>query len=264
MKLLFIKLFFFIGIFASYNSYGQFTYIEAGLNNTNIAYKKSVPSNSYKTHYHGFSIRINAISRIVRNFGVGGELNVPLAQGNSFNFRGAKTISGSSFSSFDDVVNNNRYVPQKFDYSFKNSISASLFVRIYLSTDLNPYVDIKISYLSITERFILKRDELPATEVYGNYIPNLPAVDIEYEKTHNLFTPGFAIGLQPHLSDKLFINFNIGFDIYNFGHENNGFSYPVVYDYDYFNDIPKVVVLESKATNTRAGLLINLGMGYFF
>src|SRR5690606_14207090 len=136
---------------------------------------------------------------------------------------------GGTFLEFEDPVNKNRYVPQEFDYSFRNSISGTLFGRIYLSTIVNPYIDVKFSYVGVTERFIFKRDEIPAAIIYGDYVPGVPASDFDYEKKHKLFVPGFAIGIQPHVSKNLFINFSFGMDFYSF--QNEGFSYPVVYDW---------------------------------
>lgn len=261
MNLHYIKLLIAIILFSTSYVNGQFTYLEAGLNNTNVLYESPSRMNS-NTHYHGLSFRISAVSRFIRNVGVGGELNVPLAQSNGFSFTGSDTQNDDIFLGFEDAVNNNRYVPQEIDYSFKNVISGSLFGRIYLSTILNPYVDVKISFVSVKERFIFKRAEIPAAIVYGNYIPKIPASDIEYEMKHKLFVPGFAIGLQPHVSEKLFINFNFGMDFYSF--KGGGFSYPLVFDYDGFKSSPKIVNLESKASNTKAAILINLGVGYFF
>lgn len=250
-----------VGLFSTHFANSQFTYLEVGVNNTNVLYESPSRLNS-NTHYHNFSLRVNAISRFIRNFGIGGEINIPLVQGNGFDFTGSYSPTGGTFLDFEDPVNNNRYVPQEFDYSFKNSVSGALFGRIYLSTILNPYIDVKLSFVSTTERFIFKRDEIPAVLIYGNYYPKIQANDIDYQMKHKLLVPGFAFGIQPHVSKKLFIDFSLGVDLYTF--KNDPFSYEVIYDWDAHNGSAKTVLLESKARSTKAGVLINLGMGYFF
>lgn len=247
-----------IFIFLGSHSYSQFTYVELGFNNTNVLYGNTSSSGS-RTDYHNFSLRVSAITRFIRNFGIGAELNIPLVQGNSFSFYKAYTPDGSYFSNSD--FTGGTYSAQEYDYSFRNSISGSLFGRIYLSTVLNPYIDVKMSYLNMTEKFIFQREEI---EPYYNYdwVYGTDAVNINYEKKHQLIIPGVAIGLQPHLSKHLFMNVSFGMDFYTF--KDKGFAYPIVHNWSTVHDKNEIVIIESKARNTKAGILINLGVGYFF
>jgi hypothetical protein len=250
----------FFTLFCAPAFHAQFTYIEVGVNNTNVIYGTNLV-NSFRTDYHGLSLRLNAISRITRNIGIGGEVSIPLLQGNSFSFRNSRTLTDGEFTSFE-TAQTNIYSPQEFDYKFKNSIVGTFLGRFYFSTKLNPYLDIKFSYLNVTELFVFKRAYIPSIDQFGQVVPGIPESDLKYEKIHKLIVPGFTMGLQPHLNDNLFFNLNLGMDFYRF--ESGGFSYPIIYSQDQLNYSDKIVVLESMARNTKIGVSINLGFGYFF
>src|SRR5690606_36884014 len=119
-------------------SLAQYTYIEGGLNNTNINYGNTGNSGG-RTDYNNICYRLNGVARLIRNFGIGAELNVPISERNSYSFYDAHEPDGSHFFGFDY---DQRYNPYQMDYTFENAISWAIFGRFSLHTKINPYVDV--------------------------------------------------------------------------------------------------------------------------
>ena len=243
----------------STSSLAQYTYIEAGINNTNINYANTGHSGG-RTDYRNICFRLNIVTRLIRNFGIGAELNVPFFEKNSYSFHDAHEPDGSYFWGFDY---NERYTPQKMDYTFQNAASGAIFGRFYLSTIINPYIDVKLSFSKITEEFTFQRAYLPAIYDYYDSEDEIPAVNINKVVVHKMVVPSIAFGLQPHIGKHAFINFNFGLDIYNFG-KNSGFTYDLTHSWDIIDDKHNIVRIESKAKNQRSGIFFNLGAGYYF
>jgi len=251
-------------VFLLFNANSQFTYINASGGYEGL----SLNSNPGKTltGLKSITTSVSVISRFKRHFGVGAKFSIPVNQKFEFSFRNSETYLNGIFT--DDYITNptSRYYAQEYDYNvdYKNIIS--LFGRVYFDKYVNFYSDISISFLKMNESFSFYRAYVPP--VFGDYSvdfkPSIPEQSFEFDKEYTLFSPGLRIGLSPHITDNIYIDFNFGWDLLFFGEKNFEFSTPFEYSYGSNNKPPNVVKLESQASGTKALFSTNLGVGFYF
>ncbi|MEX2589972.1 MAG: hypothetical protein WD334_07180 [Chitinophagales bacterium] len=262
-------------------SFAQFTYVEGGfgINNATIG---SATISEDRTSVFAFNINAQAVFRPIRNLGVGIGFGYPIYQRSKFGFSNAPTTGISSF--YDGFryseyfEEENRYVPQEFDYTFKQGIKASIFARVFFETYVNVYADVRLSYSPVKEKFVFKREYAPpiyfpeddiAQFSGGVEYGEVPARDIDYNKTHHLLIPGFSTGIMPHVTDHLFLDINIGFDLWIFGQDKSfeyqiPFQWSTDYSSDPINGNHEYVTLSSQARGVRPSFVLNVGLGYYF
>lgn len=233
----------------------QFTYLEAGLGNTNVVNSSRSQPDLY---YHNISVRLSGLVRFKKHIGVGGELNVPVLHHNrSYSAGGIERYFKRHASPY-------QYLPQDIDYTFRNTISGSLFARFFADSKVNLYGEVRFTVVQMKERFVFNRDYVAPYESWsGESYPEVDAVYIDETLKHMLFAPGLAIGAQPRLGKKFFINFKVGVDFYFFN-DNKRTNYEITNSYNPTYSYTSTETIGNYGRGVRFPVIINLGFGYFF
>lgn len=249
--------------------FSQFTYLQGGAGYQATFFHRSSDITTEVTLNHAINLNVKFIHRPIRNFGIGAGFAYPVFQNTKFSFIGAETNSSySTFRNFEEFYSTERtrkYQPEEFNYQFKQSFTGEIFARGFIDTYVNAFVGLNFSYSRMEETFVFKRSyKAPTYYSTGNISSEeLVARDYNYTEVHNLFIPGFSLGIMPHVTDHLFLTFHFNLD-FMIPASANGFRYTVEYDWDSGNDRHNTVVLESQADGLFISPSINIGAGYFF
>lgn len=260
----FVFYFYFLLFFIPLSSSAQFTYVDLGITQSKILMAgKSLYSKQTRVHVTEFNL--GGLVRFRRHLGIGLDLGIPIAQKSAYSFRGGRYEDNLSTGIVED-----RYKPQEFEYTIRQSAKLKLIGRVYFGVKSNWFLDLRVSALKLKSNLVLER---AAQEEFNNgnfsyFRPALEAVSI-HEKQDDLFIiPGLAIGFQPHLGERFFMNFNLGFDFYTF--KGDGFSYSVPWETYYSNQqgveslIERVATITSPPAATKLSLSGNIRFGMFF
>lgn len=248
-------------LFFYFNANSQFTYINVNGGYEGLSLNSKLGSTL--TGVKSYTASISVISRFKRHFGLGAKFSYALNQNFEFSFENAKT-DGNKFNDKSVRSPISRYYAKDYSYDISYQNFGAIFGRFYFDKILNTYSDVSISFLKINESFSFQRDYVPPYngEFESNYRPSIPAENLSYNSDYNLISPGIRFGLSPHITDNLFVDFNLGWDFVFF--KKNSFQYVVPYDYDIVDDWHNYVTLESQASGTKTMFSINLGIGFYF
>lgn len=248
------------------SSIAQFMYLDVGLSQSKLKLNK-IGVFGKQTKLNTTGLQVGGLWRFNRFLGVGIDVGIPIAQKSTFTFYGSKTDPFSpAFSDFNKGYSSSRYWVYDLDYSLKQSVKLGLVGRVFFAGTSNLFVDLKFSTLKIKESLILNRMAKAAIVDYNYYDESRPAVEglaINEKKEELSIIPGFAIGWQPHLGERFFMNMNLGFDFYIFK-KNPSFSYVIPYDYDSYQKREYHVNIASQAVGTKLVFSGNLRFGMFF
>lgn len=216
--------------------FSQFTYLDISVGNKFM--KISKQKHSYTNRYNQTNIHVNGLWRFTRQFGIGATASIPIRQGGKYN------IQAEDHNTISKIDMEHYGIP--LDYFFRESAKFSINGRIYAGIKRNFYVDGRISMFSFTENLTVNAKSLE-------------------KNTFKQVAPGFSIGMQPHLSEKLFMNLNMSFDFYKFkdiGFKNgNKLNNPDTYGIPVYTNM---VYFKSQVPEKKMAFSANLGFGYFF
>jgi hypothetical protein len=237
------------------SAHAQFIYFNVNTGYAITPYESS--SNlgiSSNTHHQSFILSPGILYRPIRNLGIGLDVTIPVAQGNSFSF---KTQSFNAWT-HNSLGNSGRYKPRTVEYDIKHSISFSLYARLFLLKNTRLFVDIKYTNISIQEDLEFERTYKPPTYFStGNLYENeVPGASFNYSKKHAIHAPGIGVGYFHHLSKFIAFNAQIGADVLLF--DDKGFAYFVQYEEN------KYTTLSSKISSIEVMYSIKIGASYFF
>lgn len=255
----------------SFSSTAQFTYFDVGISQSSVVFsgKRTLLFGEF-TKLNTTQIHAGGLWRFNRFFGVGLDVGIPLAHQSKYTLKYA-TAAFPSYKNNGDYFTNytqDRYKPEKFDYTFKQSAQFGFVGRIFVGGVSNFFVDVKVTGLKLKENFVFQR--AAKAEIYSQYNdesrPALKAENIRENNDHLIIIPGLAIGWQPHLGERFFINFNLAYDFYIMGEER--FSYWVPYstetDYSANYTATYSVKLASQLTGNKLAITGTVRFGMFF
>lgn len=250
----------FITTFLFFNSLGQFTYTNVSGGYEGISFASSFGSKL--TSISSFSPSVSFVSRFKRHVGVGAQFSLPVAQSTKFSFDDAFT-SSSSFRDYYVTNPSERYYAQEYDYDFQYNSYTSLFLRFYIDRKINFYVDGQFSFTQISESFQFKRPYVPQSYGITGGVdrPSIPEENLDFQNTKNVLSSGVKFGLTPHITDHLFLDFNLGWDFLFLGMRS--FSHAVPFKYD-FEGGHEYVTFRSQIHGVKTLFSIRLGVGYYF
>jgi hypothetical protein len=251
-------------VFLLFNARSQFTYINVSGGYEGLSLYSN--AGSTLTGVKSFIASVSAISRFKRHFGVGFEFSLPISQNFDFSFKNSETSSGVFFEKkvTDILINDefNRYFAYQYNYNVSYQSIISLFGRIYFDSYLNFYTDVNVSYLKVSEAFTFVRPYYSSYGSGNNFIPEIPAENINYNEEYNFISPGLRFGLSPHITDHLYLDFKIGVNFILF--DKVSFEYRVPYDYSNYDNLHQYVIFESQASGLKTIFSTSLGIGFYF
>lgn len=254
-----------IGVLSPDNAIAQFTYVKAGVGYSNLPIETSASYSS--TIFQQLNIGISGMYRPIQNFGVGANFKYPIIQFNSFTFRndgnsmGPPSFRDWEMSTGSDV--RNRYMPNTYDYSFRQSAVFELFGRLFIGKEAALFVDFKYSRFTIEEQFTLYRAYQPqVTTEFSQPYPAIDALNINDVTRHVLNAPGLSVGFLNHLTDYLYFDVALSADFIIFN--ESGFSYDIEYDIDVPSRTPLEVRMESQTDGLKPLFSLSFGFGLFF
>ncbi|MDD2982133.1 MAG: hypothetical protein PHQ74_01980 [Crocinitomicaceae bacterium] len=247
-----------------YNGVAQFTYFDVGITQAKVLIMgkslKDTQTKILSTEFH-----VGGLWRFARNFGVGLDAGIPMTQKSKVDYRDAYYRNNFVLGNLEE-----RYKPQKFDYSFEQSARLALIGRIYFGVNYNWFLDARLSTVKLKSNFEMERIAQEAENPGSNYSyrPAIVAVSIHEKHDQLLIVPGFAIGFQPHLGKRFFMNFNVGFDFYTFKENNFSHAIPWSAYYSlygvYESVIERVITFTSPPAETKMSLSASVKFGMFF
>ncbi len=245
----------------------QFTYFDFGVSQSNLTLNANrMVSVKQVTALNTTKFHLGGLWRFNKYVGVGLDVGIPIIQKSKYTlkFSDAGSPNSSVYNNFFNSTTEYRFMPQKMDYTFKQSIQFGLVGRVYVGGETNLFVDLRISSLKLKESFVFER--IAHAEVNTNSSvdsrPALKAENIHEEHEQFLIIPGFAIGWQPHLNDRFFINFNLAYDFYMLKDES--FSHWVPYSYRVYQSTTYNVRLASQLDGTKLAVTGTVRFGMFF
>lgn len=253
----------------SFSSSAQFTYLDAGLSFSNVTLNanRKVSALAQVTALNTGKLHFGAMQRFNQYFAAGIDVGLPIAQKSKFTLKFAEAgnpYSGVSTVYFDEDTEE-RYKPQKFDYNFRQSIQIGFIARAFLNGNTNLFLDLRISALKLKEEFVFQRIARPSvnTGYSYEYRPPIAAVNIQENHQKLLIIPGFALGWQPHIDDRFFINFNLAFDFYSMKDESFSYWVPYLTRSNSQGSTTYSVRLASQLTNTKLAKTATIRFGMF-
>lgn len=248
----------------------QFTYIDVGFSQSNLTLNAD-RKNSVRqvTTLNTTQFHIGGLWRFNRFFGVAIDAGIPIAQKSKFTLKFAEatsptiSVSGNYFDNSTEF----RYKPYSFDYTFKQSIQIGFIGRAFFGAT-NAFIDVRISTLKLKENFVFQRMQHQAinTGYSSEYRPFVKAENINEKHEKLVIIPGFAVGWQPNLGERFFMNFNLAYDFYMLN--KSSFSHIVPYRYSYNSSgssyAEYYVKLESQVTKTKLAITGSVRFGMFF
>jgi len=243
------------GILVSSCAQAQFTYINLSTGYAITPYESTSSLGiSSNTHHQSFVVSPGILFRPIRNLGIGVEMTIPVAQGNSFSFK----TQGFSAWTHNSLGNASRYKPNKVEYDIRQSLSFSFYARLFLLKSTSLFVDFKYTNTSVNEDLTFERTYKPPTYFStGNLYENeVPGASFNYSKKHAIHAPGIGVGYFHHLSKFIATNAQISADVLLF--DDKGFTYFVEHDEN------KYTTLRSKISSIEVMYSIKIGASYFF
>lgn len=253
----------------SFSGSAQFTYLDAGLSFSNVTLNanRKVSALAQVTALNTGKLHFGAMQRFNQYFAAGIDVGLPIAQKSKFTLKFAEAenpYSGVSTVYFNEDVEE-RYKPNKFDYNFRQSIQIGFIARAFLNGNTNLFLDLRISALKLKEEFVFQRIARPSvnTGYSHEYRPPIAAVNIQENHQKLLIIPGFALGWQPHIDDRFFINFNLAFDFYSMKDESFSYWVPYLTRSNSQGSTTYSVRLASQLTNTKLAKTATIRFGMF-
>ena len=241
-----------IFLLAQKEGIAQFTYISA-----NTAYDRTTfePS-QYKGNHHQLSQGISILVRPFANFGLGLSYSTPLTQSKDLGYSKSPTSAGV-FSNF-----HGRYGANEFLSQVTFSPTTSIYGQFFFETKVNFYIKFGLSYYTLEERFVLHR--WPRAAEYwedGDIIYHgVPGIDIDINNKKRAIASIFGFGIQPHISDRIFVGGFWDFKIFSFGKPD--FDYAVSYTNGRFS-IHDYVYLDSHISKHKVLSSLGFSIGIF-
>lgn len=247
-----------------FNASAQFTYYDVGVTQAKVLIiGKSL--HDTQTKILATELHVGGLWRFARNFGVGLDLGIPMIQKSKFSYRDDYYRDNFRLGNLEE-----RYKPQEFDYTFKQSPRLALIGRIYFGIRSNWFLDARLSASKIKSKLDVER--IAQVEVNpGNlsyYRPALEALSIHEKQDDFFIIPGFALGFQPHIGERFFMNFNLGFDFYTF--KESKFSYDIPWSVYYSSNgvtesvVERVLTVASPPAETKLSISASIRFGMFF
>ncbi len=253
----------------SFNGNAQFTYFDGGLSQSNLTLNADRKTSVKQvTALNTTQFHLGGLWRFNKYFGIGLDVGVPIIQKSKYTLKFSEAGSpySSNYNNYFTNTTEARYQPQKFDYTFKQSIQFGIVGRVFVGGATNLFLDLRISSLKLKERFVFIRVAHEEINAYYNvdYRPALAAENIHENHQQFLIIPGIAIGWQPHLNDRFFMNFNLAYDFYLLKDES--FSHWVPYLYRASSQVSTSyhVRLASQLTANKLAVSGTLRFGMFF
>jgi len=220
----------------------QFTYIGGGPS-------FSLGTISKGANYSRLDLDLFAMTRPIRNLGIGFSIGLPLTQSNSAK---ARSISQNYFSG--------SYTPGTMKYNFRGEMRKTLLMRIFFEKNLVAYLDARVNFNSFSEELIFQRGLVHGDSYYG--WPDSPPISINDRATYRVTYPGFAIGIMPHLSRSVYLDWNIGVDLLST--RARRFIHIVAYDQTFSDGIVRNTTISNPFDGSFTLLFTSLSIGYFF
>jgi len=254
-----------VGVFWSSSVAAQFTYAKAGVGYSFLPIKFSDSFNA--TTYNQVNVGVSGLYRPIQNFGVGVNIRFPVVQFSSFSFSQKGDFMGNNsfheweFSTLSPV--RDRYKPDEYDYSFRQSAVFEIFGRLFIGSASTFFVDLKYSRSVLEEQFVLQRAFKPAMSTGASSVyPAIDKVNINDVIRHVLNAPGLTAGILKHVSDYAY--FDVGLSVDFVFLNQSGFAYNIEHDLDFSSNTHKVVRMQSQANGVRPLISMSFGFGLFF
>lgn len=231
----------------------QFGYLGGGVGFRTTTFYKEPEIFGEKTKYVPLTLEVSGMYRPLRFLGVGATVSFPVYQSSEYSLGNTEGSGGYRFEGFGTSAYGSlaypEFIPQKFEYTFEQSIAFTLKARLYAVQTAGIYFDIRFTTLSLTETFIMERASRD------------PTVQENYNNTENirLFMPGLAMGIQNHISQKIYIDFSANFDFMNV--RNVGFAHTVSYKN---SGSVKYVTFKDQVGGKHSSFGLQLSLGYVF
>jgi hypothetical protein len=254
-----------VGVFWSSSVAAQFTYAKAGVGYSFLPIQLSGYLNN--TTYSQFNVGVSGMHRPIQMIGIGVNIKFPVAHFSSFSFSEDRDYIGADY--FDEwqfftmSPVRERYKPEEYDYSFRQSAVFEIFGRLFIGNASTFFVDLKYSRSVLEEEFVLQRPFKPVMSTGGsNVYPAIEELDINEIHRHVLNAPGLTAGFFKHVSDYAY--FDVGLSVDFIFLNQSGFAHDIEYDVEVSSSTPKIVRIESRATGFRPLLSLSIGFGLFF
>jgi len=239
----------------------QFSYLGIDAEYTSM---KIDGSSGNKTSHSQIRSNLSAVVRPFRHIGAGVAFSFPITTTSKFSFDKAST-TGGNFNDWEfSYERSAAYKPNVYKYAFEQGSSVSLFVRIFLETRANVYIEGRGNFTSFDESFTLLRQYTPAVywSVGDLRHPAVSAANFQYSVVHQMFVPSVRFGLSPHVGKNGFLNAYVGFDFFSFG--GSSFSYSLSHEYDYSSiDQEYYVTMRGKLVGPKTAFMMGFGGGVF-
>lgn len=229
----------------------------------------------YGQNFSKFNSKINVTEfhvgglwRFNRVIGTGLDIGIPMLQKSTYTLRNSYSTNpaANELDEFFTTYTQERYQPQTFDYTFKQSLKVGIIARVFIGGTSNVFADLKLTYVKLQEDFDFVRAGVAGFDD-GNpnsFRPEIKQLDIHENHQHSKFVPGLAIGWQPHVSDRFYLNFNIACDFYKFNRKS--FSYVIPYNFygDFEKKVEDKVTITGQLVNNKRAFTANVRFGMYF
>jgi len=271
--------FIFVGI--STTTYGQFTYLEGGFGlNTYKSNKSILITSTPYVKYTNLDLHLAANFRIVRFFGIGVQVGIPVYQKSKFDFNRSERVDyyhniihGVSFPGFEYV--DAKFKPKEYNYELKQSASVAISGRFYVDKFINSYIDVRLSIFNLSENFTFVRDSIQGGVAYDNggqpiWMIGEPAWNVHDKINRLQIIPGFSIGASPRIWKNLFVNINVGLNIFLMKKASFDYYIPYEYQINYISNGNSTALFNylhmrsPLAEKVKAAFNMNFGIGYVF
>ncbi len=178
----------------------QFTYVGSDFGYSNIV---------LKGHGHNYistlPLRLSVTHRPLRHVGFGVTYAIPLSQRFAYSPVGAPSIyEGGWQSGYSPTIINH--------LTAKDELSG--FLRIYVETNYNFFVDFRIRSYLIEQYFSLHRAYTPPEYDWNGSIARMqiPLRSAEFSSRKRSVSPGLSVGMSPHIGKHGFLSVQFEID----------------------------------------------------
>lgn len=233
----------------------QFGYVGAGVGIRTTTFYKEKVFFSDKTKHTPITFEVSGMYRPLRFLGLGATISFPVHESSLYSLGNAEVSNSSyrfeGFGSYGSGTKANpEFMPKGFGYSYEQSVAVTLKARLYALPKAGFYFDLRLSFMSLTENFIIQRAS-SNPEILENY---------NHTESISILMPGIGMGIQQHISKNLYFDLSANLDFMNI--QNNGFSHEVSYT-GYVSDL-KYVTFADQIGGKHTSFGLQFSLGYFF